>query len=185
MIMTKRIMVAALLPLLVIAFAGVSQAWQERMGGMGDAYGLLQDESDFLTHPSQIAQGGGVRFYGDYRFTYTDVMDWDYDLDRLDAPPYSHFYTSGTSNFAEYDLMSDLDAFAQRQSIEEPQGGFKPGGEVQIAYRQEENENWQQINLDGDGERKTPADNVLSLLKMDKARIEWSTGGGLSVLFDL
>jgi hypothetical protein len=54
-----------------------------------------------------------------------------------------------------------------------------------LPYRQEENENWQQINLDGDGERENPAGNVLNLWEMDKARIEWSIGGGLAVLFDL
>jgi len=193
--MTRRIMVAALVPLLVIALAGVSQAWQ---GQMEDPYGLLQDESDFLTHPSQIAQGEGIRFYGHYRFTYTDAMDWDYALDRLDAPLYFHFDTSGqeyshnallgaaydgmrgdydgdedcsdTSTIGEYDLTKEFD---------------KVGGEGQIAYRQEEYDNRQQSNLDGDGERDTSADNVLKLLKTDKARIEWSTGGGVSVLFDL
>ena len=179
--MTKHIMVAALLPLLVIAPAGVSQAWQ---GGMGDPYGLISDEPGFLIHPSQIAQGEGIRFYNHYRFAYTDVMDWDYDLDLQDAPLYSLFDTSGTNNYAEYDLMSDLDAFAQRQSIEELQGDFNQGGEVP-AYNEEEDENWQQINLDGDGERGTLADNVLSLWKMDNARIEWSTGSGVAVLFDI
>jgi hypothetical protein len=60
--MKKHIMVAALLPLLVIVLAGFSQAWNERME---DSYGLLQDESDILTHPSQIVQGEGMRFYDD------------------------------------------------------------------------------------------------------------------------
>jgi len=160
MVMKRHIMVVALVPLLVIALAGISQAWQ---GKMDDPYGLLQDESDFLTHPSKIAQGEGIRFYGDYRFTYTDVIDWDYGLDRDED-------ISGTDNVAEYELTKDLDT---------------RGGEAPIAYRQEEHENWQQSNLDGDGERETPADNVLNLLKMDKVRIEWSTGGGVSLLFDL
>lgn len=181
--MKKRIMVLVLLALLVITFAGVSQA---RQGQMDDPYGLLQDESDFLTHPSQIAQGEGIRFYGDYRFTYMDVMDWDYDLNRLDAPLWRTglFFAydgmkgdydgdedcSGTNNFAEYELIKDLDNL---------------DGEVQIAYRQEENENWQQSNLDGGGARKAPTSNVLKLLQTEKARIEWSTGEGVSVLFDL
>jgi hypothetical protein len=84
--MTRHIMVAALVPLLVMALAGISQAWQGGMAGMDDPYGLISDESDFLIHPAKIAQGDGVRFYGDYWFTYPGVMDWDYDLDRLDAP---------------------------------------------------------------------------------------------------
>jgi hypothetical protein len=128
--MKKHIMVAALLPLLVIVLAGFSQAWNERME---DSYGLLQDESDILTHPSQIVQGEGMRFYDDYRFTYTGVTGWSYSLDQ--------FNTVGTLT-DYYDLV-------------------------------------------GEGESKNSADNVLNLLKMGKTRIEWSTDGGLSVLFDL
>jgi hypothetical protein len=94
--MKQRIFIVALLPLLVIAFAGVSQAWQGRMGGVGDPYGLLSDESDFLIHPAKIANGEGIRFYGHYRFTYTDVMNWDYDLDYMNPPfVFFHFDTSG------------------------------------------------------------------------------------------
>jgi hypothetical protein len=75
--MCKKILFLAILALLVFAFAGVAQAWQGRMGGMGDPFGLVADESDFLIHPAKIAKGEGVRFYGDYRFTYTGVTDWD------------------------------------------------------------------------------------------------------------
>ncbi len=55
-----------------------SLAWQGRMAGMGDPYGLVQDESDMLIHPAMIMNSSGTRFYTHYRFTYTDVMDWDY-----------------------------------------------------------------------------------------------------------
>jgi hypothetical protein len=79
--MRKGIPRLILLTMMILCLAGISQAWQGRMGGMGDPYGLVQDESDFLYHPSKIAVGEGVRFYGDYRFTYTDVIDWDYDVD--------------------------------------------------------------------------------------------------------
>jgi len=79
--MKRRMLVWSILPLLVVALAGVAQAGQGRMGGMGNPYGLVMDESDFLIHPAKIAKGEGQRFYGDYRFTYTDVMDWDYDVD--------------------------------------------------------------------------------------------------------
>ncbi len=79
--MKKRILFVVILPVLVFALAGVAQAWQGRMGGMGDSFGLVADESDYLIHPSKIAKGEGVRFYGDYRFTYTGVTDWDYNLD--------------------------------------------------------------------------------------------------------
>ena len=51
---------------------------------MGDPYGLISDESDFLVHPAKIATGEGLRFYGSYRFTYTD-MDWDIDFNLGDG----------------------------------------------------------------------------------------------------
>ena len=79
--MRTKMFIVVFLPLLVLALAGVSQAWQGRMGGAGDPYGLLQDESDFLIHPSKVASGEGIRYYGGYRFTYTGVMDWDHELD--------------------------------------------------------------------------------------------------------
>jgi hypothetical protein len=79
--MGKRILFFMILPVLVLALAGVSYGWQGRMGGMGDPYGLVQDESDYLTHPAKIAKGEGVRFYGDYRFLYTGVTDWDVELE--------------------------------------------------------------------------------------------------------
>jgi hypothetical protein len=74
--MRKRYLVI-LLPLLVLALAGTSYAWQGRMGGMGDPFGLVADESDYLIHPAKIAKGEGIKFYGDYRFNYTGVTDWD------------------------------------------------------------------------------------------------------------
>lgn len=89
-----------LLSLLVLGLAGTSHAWQGRMGGMGDPYGLISDESDFLIHPAKIVDGEGVRFYGGYRFTYRDVMDWDYELDGFDLATgdlirYYNYDTSG------------------------------------------------------------------------------------------
>ena len=61
--MKKGFFTLMVLSLLVCALAGVSQAWQRRMGGMGDPYGLVADESDFLIHPATIAAGEGIRFY--------------------------------------------------------------------------------------------------------------------------
>jgi hypothetical protein len=78
----KRGMVLLMVFFLVCALSGVSEAWQGRMAGMGDPYGLVQDESDFLTHPSKIANGEGVRFYVDYRFTCTEIMVWDYAINH-------------------------------------------------------------------------------------------------------
>jgi hypothetical protein len=78
--MGKRILFLLFLLVLVLGLAGIAQAWQGRMGGMGDPFGLVADESDYLIHPAKIAKGEGVRFYGDYRFIFTGVMDWDYDV---------------------------------------------------------------------------------------------------------
>jgi len=86
--MKKVLLTMISLFLLVFALSGISYGWQGRMGGMGDPFGLVADESDYLIHPAKIANGEGVRFYGDYRFTYTGVTDWDYNLD--------HFSTAGT-----------------------------------------------------------------------------------------
>jgi hypothetical protein len=58
--------------LLTLSLAGVSHGWQGRMAGMGDPFGLVQDESDFLIHPSGIADGKGTNFYGNYRFNGRD-----------------------------------------------------------------------------------------------------------------
>ena len=88
--MKQHIMVAALLPLLVIALAGVSQAGQREMA----PYGLLQYGTAFLTYTSNVAQGEEIRFYDDYRFTYTGVTGWGSSLDQ--------FNTVGT--FTDYAL---------------------------------------------------------------------------------
>lgn len=78
-----------LLPLLVLILTSTSYAWQGRMGGMEDPYGLVADESDYLIHPAKIATGEGVRFYGDYRFTYTGVTNWNDQYDAYAVPPSS------------------------------------------------------------------------------------------------
>jgi hypothetical protein len=75
------------LSLLVLALANTSYAWQGRMGGMGDPYGLVSDESAFLIHPAKITNGQGIKLYGDYRFTYTGVPDWNVDIAVLTATP--------------------------------------------------------------------------------------------------
>jgi len=97
--MKRNILVLVLFPVIILVLAGFSHAWQGRIGGMGDPYGLVEDESDFLIHPAKIAKGEGVRFYGHYRFTYTGVTDWDYDLDVMNLfgglQEYSHHDTSG------------------------------------------------------------------------------------------
>ena len=95
----KKILISMMcLSLLVFVLSGASYGWQGRMDGMGAPYGLLQDDSDFLIHPAKIANGEGIQFYGHYRFTYTDVMNWDYNLDRLTpAGVLTNFYSYNTS----------------------------------------------------------------------------------------
>jgi hypothetical protein len=107
--MKKHIIVATLLPLLVIALAGVSQAGQREM----DPYGLLQYRTAFIT--------------------FTGVTDWGYSLDQ----------------FNTVDIFADY------------------------------------YDLTGDGEEKDTADHALKFLQTDKVRIEWSTGNGVAVLFDI
>ena len=98
--MQKILLSVLCFSVLVFALTGTSYCWQGRMGGMGNPYGLVSDESDFLIHPAKITQGEGIRFYGDYRFTYTGVTDWDNDLYRFNYPSgipadYFLFDTSG------------------------------------------------------------------------------------------
>jgi hypothetical protein len=68
-------LVAALL------MGGHTMAWQGRMAGMDDPYGLVSDESDLLIHPAKIAGGKGIRQYNHYRFTYTMDSEWSWHAD--------------------------------------------------------------------------------------------------------
>jgi hypothetical protein len=87
--MKKSCLFLGILGFFVLSMAVPVYSWQGRMAGMGDPYGLVEDESDFLLFPAKIAQGQGVQLYGHYRFTYTDVTDWDFNLNTL------NFDTSG------------------------------------------------------------------------------------------
>ena len=66
--MKKTLFLFMILSFLVFSLAGIAYSWQGRMAGMGDPYGLIMDESDFLIHPAGIAKGKGINFYGNYRF---------------------------------------------------------------------------------------------------------------------
>jgi hypothetical protein len=172
--------------LVSLTFALPSHSWQGRMAGMGNPYGLVQDESDFLLHPAGIAKGKGINFYGSYRFNYSDVTNWNYTKDFFDlgGTLIAHFpfrgsgdekehhalmggafplgpgrmgmffqYSDkrgdhegketandfGPATFNRYSLGSELDSFALRLLYGLPTDGFKLGGEIQLAYRQEEN----------------------------------------------
>jgi len=76
--MKKGIVVSICFAVLVLLCAVPTQAWQGRMAGMGGVYGLVEDESDFLTHPASIANGKGLNFYGNMRFGLqtTDKLEY-------------------------------------------------------------------------------------------------------------
>jgi len=99
--MSKRALLLVILPMLVFSLAGISYGWQGRMGGMEDPYGLVEDESDFLTHPAKVANGEGVRFYLDYRFLCTEVIGWDFAI--------NHFTPGGVLTGSEKDDVSNED----------------------------------------------------------------------------
>ena len=173
--------VAALL--LVLLLAAPSMAWQGRMAGTGDANGLIEDESDYLTHPAAIASGKGLNAYGTYRLTYDKTNSWDYTAGSVAIPvsyPYKasghewrnqlqlgSAFALGTGRmgvFFEYDgvkgkydgqeayagflgpgyntfdLEDKLNHFKLRLIYGLPVGAVNVGGELQIAYRQEEKE---------------------------------------------
>jgi hypothetical protein len=179
--MKKTPLFILILVFLVFSLAGIAHSWQGRMAGMGDPYGLIKDESDFLIHPAGIAKGQGINFYGHYRFDWRGVPDWDYTLDfgpgiqfpyRSSGDQQEHNGLLGAAfplgpgrmglffqyagkrgnfdgkedlsgpplQFNRYDLKSDLDAFSLRLLYGLPIGVFKLGGEIQLAYRQEQNE---------------------------------------------
>jgi len=192
---------------LVLSLAGLAHGWQGRMEGMGNPYGLVQDESDFLIHPFGIANGEGLKFYGGYSFKYRGVLDWDYTLTtynpgttilreqwpfRGSGDEYNHDalvgaafplgdgrmglffnyvgkrgdfsgseneYDNGSTFFHEYDLKSNTDAFTLRLlyglpigSIKVeglPKGIFKFGGEIALAYRNDENKSFFNRDIGG------------------------------------
>lgn len=78
--------------LVCCSFVQPVAAWEGRMSGMGNPAGLVQDESDFLTHPAAIADGKGVNYFGDVRFTYTDISKFNYSERSLFNADYT---TSG------------------------------------------------------------------------------------------
>lgn len=71
----KRVGLFVLAGVLVLWSVGAASAWQGRMAGMGDPYGLIEDESDFLVNPAKIAdlRGEEPRTYLHYRFQYGNV----------------------------------------------------------------------------------------------------------------
>jgi hypothetical protein len=83
--MEKKVWPVLIVFLFVFSLAGAAHSWQGRMAGMGDPFGLVMDESDLLIHPSEIAEGKGINFYGNYRFNWLDVTDWNYTAKYFDS----------------------------------------------------------------------------------------------------
>ena len=98
----KKLLLLPIVTISILMIFGTSTAWQGRMAGMNDPYGLIQDESDMLIHPAMIMNSSGTRFYSHYRFTYTDVMDWDYKWNFRNA--------FGPGEF-DYDLKASGDEY--------------------------------------------------------------------------
>jgi hypothetical protein len=86
-LMKTKVLSVVVFSSFILSIAVAAHSWQGRMGGMGDPFGLVEDESDFLIHPSGIAGGKGMDFYGGYRFNYRDVMNWDY-TSKIEYRPY-------------------------------------------------------------------------------------------------
>jgi hypothetical protein len=105
--MRKTTLTILIFLFLVLSLGGLSYGWQGRMGGMEDPYGLVQDESDFLIHPSKIANGDKITFYGNYRFIYRDVMDWNYTLSSfwLTGVPRSQMPFRSSGDDKEHDAL--------------------------------------------------------------------------------
>ncbi len=92
----KKVFAAIVMFFVVVALAGASYAWQGRMEGMGNPQGLINDESDFLLHPAQITFGEGVKYYLDYKFTYTGLIHMDSKI-NVGGFPVSILNTNATS----------------------------------------------------------------------------------------
>jgi hypothetical protein len=83
--MRTRFLFRAFVSLLLLSTSVPAYSWQGRMAGMGDPFGLVDDESDFLIHPAKIAKVEKPSFYGNYRFDFRDVPDWNYSVDYINT----------------------------------------------------------------------------------------------------
>jgi hypothetical protein len=83
--MKKGIILPAFLVVLALLCAAPLQAWQGRMSGMGEPSGLVEDESDFLTHPAAIAAGKGLNFYGYGQFRNVSIDKFSFSTDSLNT----------------------------------------------------------------------------------------------------
>jgi hypothetical protein len=101
--MRKGIVVSMHFIVLVLLCAVPTQAWQGRIAGMGSVYGLVEDESDFLTHPAGIANGKGLNFYGFLNTTYDETTKWDARFSQIYSNDSNLFSYRGKGDSWKYD----------------------------------------------------------------------------------
>jgi hypothetical protein len=93
--MKRNALLIVMVSIFVLFLTVPGYTWQGRMAGMGDASGLIEDESDYLVHPAGIAAGQGFNAYGNYRLTYDKAKKWDYMLDVPAGPFLFPYNASG------------------------------------------------------------------------------------------
>ncbi|MBW2334820.1 MAG: hypothetical protein JRF06_06945 [Deltaproteobacteria bacterium] len=107
--MRKQMVLIVLVLLSVFLVFGSSLAWQGRMAGMGDPYGLTPDDSDFLIHPALIVGDKGFDFYSHLDFKYTGISKWDIDIDIPNPMlPWSESFDSAGDQFDYGALMGPV-----------------------------------------------------------------------------
>jgi hypothetical protein len=183
--MKKNVVLIVMVSLFLLLLTTPGYSWQGRMAGMGDATGLIEDESDYLIHPAVIASGKGLNVYGNYRLTYDKATTWDYSMTSPGFDSVYPYNASGyewknegqlgtaftlgsgrmgvffeytgisgkysgdeiythwnpTPGYLTYDLKNNLDNYALKIIYGLPAGNINLGGEIQIAYRNEEKYN--------------------------------------------
>ena len=63
--------------LCICLLAAPAMAGQGRMSGMESPYGLVEDESDFLVHPTALTRGKGIQYYANFGTSYNETTRWD------------------------------------------------------------------------------------------------------------
>lgn len=91
--MKKGIVISMCFAVLVLLCAVPTQGWQGRMAGMGNVYGLVEDESDFLTHPALIANGQGLNFYGNMNIGVLTTDKIKYSVYGYEADDPTNWFT--------------------------------------------------------------------------------------------
>jgi hypothetical protein len=99
--MKKSMSIFIFLVVIIVLCVVSAQAWQGRMAGMGDIYGLVEDESDFLTHPADIAVGKGFTFYSNmyYGVQTTDRFSYSYAVHDPAYDPANPFFSLWDANY--------------------------------------------------------------------------------------